>query len=75
MSASTTNVPASDPSNLVDGEGSIAEKARKMFASPAEWLAQKHPMLGGRSPQECLDAHDEQPVRDLLRRIKYVGQT
>lgn len=32
-------------------------------------------MLGGRSPQQCVDAGDEQAVWDLLRNIKYIGQT
>jgi hypothetical protein len=64
-----------DPTQLLDGEGSLAEEAKKIFADPDQWMQQRHPMLGGRSPQECIDASDEQPVRDLLRSIKYIGQT
>lgn len=64
-----------DPAERLPGEGSLADAARQIFADPDEWMRREHPMLGGRSPQECIDAGDEQPVWDLLRNIKYIGQT
>jgi hypothetical protein len=64
-----------DPKDLLPGEMDIRSEAAKIFAEPDEWMRRKHPMLGGRSPDECLEAKDEQPVRDLLRTIIHVGQT
>ena len=64
-----------DPTGLLPGEGSIRDEAGEIFADPAGWMQQKHPMLAGRSPQECINAGDEQAVRELIRTIKYAGQT
>ena len=64
-----------DPAERLPGERSLADELGQIFADPGEWMRQQHPMLAGRSPQECIDAGDEQLVWDLLRNIKYVGQT
>jgi uncharacterized protein (DUF2384 family) len=64
-----------DPAGRFPEEAGLLEEATTIFASPEEWMRDRHPMLGGRSPQECIDAGDEQMVWDLLRNIKYVGQT
>ncbi len=64
-----------DPLTPLPDEQSILQEAGKIFSNVPEWLTQQHPMLGGRTPEECLDAGDEQSVRDLLRSIKFVGQT
>lgn len=64
-----------DPADRLNGEQNLADEASQIFARPDEWMHQEHPMLGGRTPQQCIDAGDEQPVWDLLRNIKYVGQT
>jgi hypothetical protein len=73
--AKAAQLPRVDPAGLLPGEGSIRDEAGEIFADPGGWMYEKHPMLAGRAPQECIDAGDEQAVRDLLRTIKYVGQT
>ncbi len=67
--------PSVDPAERLPGEGSLTDEAGKIFADPDEWMHREHPMLGGRTPQECIDAGEEQSVWDLLRTIKYIGQT
>jgi uncharacterized protein (DUF2384 family) len=57
------------------GEKDIEGEAADMFANAEQWMTQKHPLLGGRSPRECVAAGDAQSVRDLLRNLKFVGQT
>jgi hypothetical protein len=64
-----------DATERLPGEHSILDEAREIFADPDKWIQQEHPMLGGRSPQKCIDAGGEQLVWDLLRSIKYVDQT
>jgi hypothetical protein len=64
-----------DPTERLPGERSLADEVRKVFADPDAWLRQQHPLLGGRTPRDCIDAGDEQLVWDLLRNIKHVGQT
>lgn len=64
-----------DPGARLPGEGSIRDTAGEIFADPSGWMHEKHAMLAGRSPQECIDAGDEEAVWNLLRSIKYVGQT
>ena len=73
--AKAARLQRADPAERLPGEGSLADEASQIFADPDEWLRREHPMLGGRSPQECIDAGDEQAVWDLLRNIKYIGQT
>jgi hypothetical protein len=73
--AKTAQLPRVDPAGRLPGEGSLADEASQIFADPDEWMRREHPMLGGRSPQDFIDAGDEQPVWDLLRNIKYIGQT
>ena len=73
--AKAAQLPRVDPAGLLPGEGGIRDEAGEVFADPGGWMGQMHPMLAGRSPQECIDAGDEQAVRDLFRTIKYVGQT
>jgi hypothetical protein len=68
-----------DPSSLASlrklpGEGSVLESAAEIFSAPEAWLNLKNPLLGGRSPEECIAAGDEQSVWDLLRSIKGLGQ-
>ncbi|HEY4113611.1 MAG TPA: MbcA/ParS/Xre antitoxin family protein [Rhizomicrobium sp.] len=75
MNVRPANLDHIAPSEPLPDEGDILQDAAQIFSNPQEWLKQAHPMLGGRSPQQCLDAQDEQPVRDLLRRIRYIGQT
>ena len=71
----TVQLQRIDPGGRLPGEGSIRDAAGEIFADPSGWMHQKHPMLAGRSPQECIDAGEEQAVWDLLRSIKYIGQT
>ncbi len=73
--AKAARLPRIDPTDRLPGEGSVRDEAGEIFADPGAWMNQKHPMLAGRSPQECIDGGDEQAVWDLLRTIKYVGQT
>ncbi len=42
-----------DPARRLPGEGSLEDEANQIFADPDEWMHREHPMLGGRSPQEC----------------------
>jgi uncharacterized protein (DUF2384 family) len=64
-----------DPTERLPGEGSLLDEARKIFADADQWMHTAHPLLGGRTPQDCIDGGDEQLVWDLLRNIKHVGQT
>lgn len=73
--AKTAQRPRIDPTRQLSGEGSLSDEAGQIFADPDEWMHREHPMLGGRTPQQCVDAGQEQAVWDLLRTIKYVGQT
>lgn len=73
--AKAAQLPRVDPARRFSDEGSLADEASQIFADPDEWMHRKHPMLAGRSPQECVDAGDEQAVWDLLRSIKYIGLT
>jgi Protein of unknown function (DUF2384) len=73
--AKAAQIPRVDPAGRLPGEGSVSDAAGEIFADPNGWMSQEHPMLAGRSPQECIDAGDEQAVWDLLRTIRYVGQT
>lgn len=75
MMASAAALQRIDPAGRLPGEGSLADEAGQVFADPDDWMRRAHPMLGGRSPQECIDAGDQQAVWDLLRNIKYIGQT
>jgi hypothetical protein len=70
-----TNKPRVDPTQPLEGEGTLAEEVKSIFADPDKWMQQEHPMLGGRSPQQCINDGDEQLVWNLLRSIKYIGQT
>lgn len=73
--ATATQLRRVDPTERLPGESSLPDEARQIFADPDQWMHREHPMLGGRSPQQCVDAGDEQAVWDLLRNIKYIGQT
>jgi len=64
-----------DPADPLLGEGSLEDEAREIFADPDEWMKQHNADLAGRSPQDCIGQGDLQPVRDLLRRIRYVPYT
>jgi len=75
MSTTIARANRADPSNPLPDERGVSEEAAETFADPTNWLNTQHPMLGGRSPSECIRDGDEQLVRDLLRRIKLVGQT
>jgi uncharacterized protein (DUF2384 family) len=68
-------LPRVDPATRFPSEAGLVDEASTIFADPDDWMHRQHPMLAGRSPQECVDAGDEQAVWDLLRNIKYVGQT
>jgi hypothetical protein len=72
---SQTMKPRVNPSKLLPGEHDIETEAAQIFADPDAWLSQEHPLLGGRSPRQCIAGGDEQAVRDLLRSIVHVGQT
>jgi len=58
-----------------EDEQDLGREAEALFENADAWLSSPHPGLGGRSPQECLKTGEEQPVRQLLRRIKYVPYT
>lgn len=73
--AKTVQLRRVDPTRRLPGEGSLADEAGQIFADPDEWMRREHPMLGGRTPQQCVDAGEQQAVWDLLRNIKYIGQT
>lgn len=73
--AKTVTSPRVDPFRRLPGEGSLADEVGQIFADPDVWMRREHPMLGGRTPQQCVDSGEEQAVWDLLRNIKYVGQT
>lgn len=64
-----------DPTDRLLGEQHLQDEVQQIFAEPGEWMHQEHPLLGGRTPSECVDAGDEQLVWDLVRNIKYVAQT
>ena len=64
-----------DPADPLPDERSVGAQVEDLFSSPDEWLDSPHPSLGGRTPRDCLNADEEQPVRDLLRRIKLVPYT
>ena len=49
----------------------VREEAKRIVADPDLWLVSPHEFLGGCSPKELLEQGKEQPVRDLLRAIKY----
>ncbi len=61
-----------DPADPLPDERSLEDEAREIFDEPDERMKQRNVNLAGRSPQDCINQGDEQPVRDLLRRIKYV---
>ncbi|MEI9989546.1 MAG: antitoxin Xre/MbcA/ParS toxin-binding domain-containing protein [Rhizomicrobium sp.] len=75
MNSRDTKLHRTDPASPLPGEGSVLEEVARIFDNPNEWLMQEHPLLGGRSPQDCIDADDGQAVRDLLRGIVFVGQS
>ena len=64
-----------DPSRRLPGETSIQAEAGDLFENPEAWLNAANPMLGGKSPRDCIGQPDEQAVWDLLRTIRRVGQT
>jgi hypothetical protein len=67
------NATRLNPADLLPGErASIIEEANEIFEDGGEWLRQPHPFLAGLTPLQCIEEKNEQPVRDLLRRIKYV---
>lgn len=53
---------------VVQLESSLAEKLREIFTQP--WLETPNARLGGKTPQELLDLHDNEPLRDLLEQAK-----
>lgn len=63
-----------DPTEVLPSEKELWDEAREIFSQPDKWMTERHPMLDGRSPQDCIQAGDQQLVRDLVRNIKYVGQ-
>jgi hypothetical protein len=73
--AKTLQLVRVDPAERLPGEGSLADEAGQIFDNPDEWMRREHPMLGARSPQQCIDDGDEQLVWGLLRNIKYIGFT
>jgi hypothetical protein len=75
LMATAARLPRIDPAKRLPGEGSLEDEVGKIFADPDAWMKREHPMLGERSPQQCINAGDEQAVWDLLRNIKYTGQT
>lgn len=63
-----------DPADLLEGErDNLRDEIKEILSSPGAWMTEKHAMLGGRSPEECIRDGDKQLVRDLVRSIKYVG--
>ena len=64
-----------DPHDLMDGEYSLTDEANKIFASPDQWMDEPHPLLDGKKPRDLLNTGKEQQLRDLIRDIRFVGQT
>ena len=64
-----------DPTRALEGEGSADEEAAKIFVNADAWLNHPHALLGGRTPQKCIDDGDEYLVRDLLRQIRFIGHS
>lgn len=64
-----------DPSQRLPSETTIEAEAGALFESPDGWLNAPNPLLGGKSPRDCIGQPDEQAVWDLLRTIRRVGQT
>jgi hypothetical protein len=64
-----------EPTDRLADERHLLDEARQIFAEPHQWMRRENPLLGGLTPRECIDAGDEQRVWDLMRNIKYVGQT
>ena len=73
--AKTLQLVRVDPAERLPGEGSLADEAGQIFDNPDEWMRREHPMLGARSPEQCIADGDEQLIWDLLRNIKYIGLT
>lgn len=63
------------PADRLPDESSIEQGAADIFENPDPWLDAEHPMLGGKSPRDCIGTANEQTVWDLLRTIRSVGQT
>ena len=72
---SHTTLQRRDPADPLPDEGSLEDEAREIFADPDGWMKRHNADLAGRTPQDCIDQGDLQPVRDLLRRIKHVPYT
>lgn len=64
-----------DPADRLPAERDLLGEARQIFADPGDWMRQENPLLGGQTPRDCIDEGHEQLVWDLVRNIKYVGQT
>jgi Protein of unknown function (DUF2384) len=56
-----------------DEAADIREEAAKFFDNVDEWMTTENSNLAGRTPSQLIGAGNEEMVRDLLRRIKYIG--
>ena len=65
---------SNSPDDLPPDESpDIRKEASKFFKNVDKWLATENSNLAGRTPNEVIGSGDEAIVRDLLRRIKYIG--
>ena len=71
----STVLTSINPRAKLEGEDSPEKEAAKLFENPDEWLSHPHPLLGGRTPRDCVKQGDEYAVRNLLRQIRFVGQS
>jgi hypothetical protein len=51
----------------------VRAEAAKYFDDPKIWLESPNVYLAGKSPTEAIRKGDDAAVRDILRRIKYIG--
>ena len=56
---------------FLDEVPDIREEVKRLVTDPALWLDTPHQHLGGKTPNEVMASGEVQPVRDLLRGIKY----
>ena len=68
-------LPLSAADLFPDEKADLREEILELVEDPETWLDTPHPRLGWKKPKDLIGAHEEQPVRDLVRSIRYVGIT
>lgn len=56
-----------------DSAAKLRAEILKELPDGAVWLLTPHPLLGGDTPEQRIQAGDVQAVADLLRSILYIG--